>query len=87
MTKKDTKKLLKKLKFYLKTIQPTQVRLGRVTVDLIIMILECNSFKALLLNALGKEKEAMAMMKVTIFKNMTNATCWHIYGLIHRKAK
>ena len=50
-------------------------------------ILECLSFKALIYNAIGKEKEAMQMMKVTIFKNMTNATCWHIYGLIHRKAK
>ena len=49
--------------------------------------LECLSFKALLYNALGKEKEAMAIMKVTIFKNMSNATCWHIFGLIHRKAK
>ena len=48
------------------------------------------SFKALLLSGLGKQKESVEVIKATIGKsmaNMTNATCWHIYGIINRKDK
>ena len=47
-----------------------------------------NSDKALAaLEKRDAAKEQSNEVKVTIMKNMTNSTCWHIFGLIHRKAK
>jgi Tfp pilus assembly protein PilF len=43
--------------------------------------------KALLLSAINKKDEANKLIKATLFKNMTNFTCWHVMGLLHRKDK
>ena len=52
-------------------------------------VLETLAFKALILQAMSKEEEALAQMKEILknFKNFKNYTVWHIYGLIYKKAK
>lgn len=49
--------------------------------------LEVNSMRALFLNDLGRHIEAQAVIKKILFKNLTNFTCWHVYGMITRKLK
>lgn len=39
------------------------------------------------MSAMGKMKEAVKEIKLVLMKNMTNFTCWHIMGIIHRKEK
>jgi peptide alpha-N-acetyltransferase len=43
--------------------------------------------KALILSAMGRMSEANDQIKKTLFKNMTNFTCWHVFGIINRKEK
>jgi len=43
--------------------------------------------RALLLSAVNKKEESRALIKKVLFKNMTNFTCWHVMGLLHRKDK
>lgn len=43
--------------------------------------------KALILSGLGRNQEANDQIKKTLFKNLTNFTCWHVFGIINRKAK
>jgi len=38
--------------------------------------------RALLLSGLGRSAEAHAVIKKILFKNLTNYTCWHVYGMI-----
>jgi peptide alpha-N-acetyltransferase len=53
----------------------------------LLRLLETNAFKALILSGLGRMNEATDQIKKILFKNLTNFTCWHIFGMIHRKAK
>jgi len=39
------------------------------------------------LTKLKRSKEAIEGIKKLLFKNMTNFTCWHVYGLIMRQQK
>lgn len=48
---------------------------------------ETQAMKALLLNALKKKKEAYEWIKKALFKNFTNFTCWHVYGILQRSNK
>jgi peptide alpha-N-acetyltransferase len=48
---------------------------------------ESNAMKALLQCGLGRQAEAVASIKKILFKNLTNFTCWHVYGIIYRKEK
>ena len=43
--------------------------------------------RALFLSGLGKKKEADEQIKKTLFKNLTNFTCWHVAGMIYRTNK
>jgi Flp pilus assembly protein TadD len=43
--------------------------------------------KGLILSAQGNSAEAQAVIKRILFKNLTNFTCWHVYGIINRKDK
>lgn len=43
--------------------------------------------KALILSGLGRNDEAKEQIKKTLFKNLSNFTCWHVFGIINRKAK
>lgn len=43
--------------------------------------------KALIFSGMGRNKEAMTQIKMTLFKNLTNFTCWHVMGIINRKEK
>ena len=36
---------------------------------------------------LKRTKEAFETIKKILFKNLTNFTCWHVYGLINRQHK
>jgi hypothetical protein len=36
---------------------------------------------------LKRSKEATEGIKKVLFKNLTNFTCWHVYGLIMRQQK
>ena len=54
---------------------------------MLLRLLETNAFKALILSGLGRMNEATDQIKKILFKNLTNFTCWHIFGMIHRKAK
>jgi tetratricopeptide (TPR) repeat protein len=48
---------------------------------------ESNAMRALLLSGLNRMPEAIDQIKKTLFKNLTNFTCWHVYGIINRKEK
>jgi hypothetical protein len=48
---------------------------------------ETEAFKYLILTKLKRSKEAIEGIKKLLFKNMTNFTCWHVYGLIMRQQK
>jgi len=48
---------------------------------------ESQAMKALLLNALKKKKEAFEWIKKALFKNFSNFTCWHVYGILQRSNK
>ena len=43
--------------------------------------------KGLILSAQGHNTEALAVVKKVLFKNLSNFTCWHVYGIINRKDK
>lgn len=43
--------------------------------------------KALSLNAMRKKTEAFELIKKALFKNLSNFTCWHVYGILHRSNK
>ena len=43
--------------------------------------------RALLWSGMGRQVEACASIKKTLFKNMTNFTCWHVQGILLRKDK
>ena len=43
--------------------------------------------KALILSGMNRNNDAMTQIKATLFKNLTNFTCWHVMGIINRKAK
>jgi tetratricopeptide (TPR) repeat protein len=43
--------------------------------------------KGLILSAQGHNTEALAVVKKVLFKNLSNFTCWHVYGIINRKEK
>jgi len=43
--------------------------------------------KALNMNALKKKVEAFELIKKALFKNLSNFTCWHVYGILHRSNK
>jgi hypothetical protein len=45
-------------------------------------ITETDAFKCLILTKLKRSKEAFEGIKRVLFKNLTNFTCWHVYGLI-----
>jgi Tfp pilus assembly protein PilF len=49
--------------------------------------IETLAMKALSMNALKKRTEALDFIKKALFKNMSNFTCWHVYGIIHRSNK
>lgn len=51
------------------------------------MCLESNAMKALILSGMGRSVDAIAQIKKTLFKNLTNFTCWHVFGIINRKDK
>jgi len=40
--------------------------------------------KALLLHGLERNTEALEQIKKVLFKNLTNFTCWHVYGIISK---
>ena len=42
---------------------------------------------ALLLSGIGRTEEAIGSIKKTLFKNFTNFTCWHVFGIVNKKAK
>jgi peptide alpha-N-acetyltransferase len=43
--------------------------------------------KALILSGMGHNTVALDQIKKTLFKNLTNFTCWHVYGIMNRKEK
>lgn len=43
--------------------------------------------QALLFSGIGRQAEALESIKKTLFKNFSNFTCWHVYGIIYRKEK
>ena len=43
--------------------------------------------QALLFSGIGSQAEALESIKKTLFKNFSNFTCWHVYGIIYRKEK
>jgi cytochrome c-type biogenesis protein CcmH/NrfG len=43
--------------------------------------------KGLIFSGMGRQDEAKAQIKLTLFKNLTNFTCWHVMGIINRKDK
>jgi len=49
-------------------------------------LLETLAFRALILQGMQKEDEALAGMKEILknFKNFKNYTVWHIYGMINK---
>ena len=48
---------------------------------------ESLAMKALLLNQMKKKTEAFEWIKKALFKNLTNFTCWHVYGILQRGQK
>lgn len=61
---------------------------------IIIIILPCYyhfletlAMKALNMNALKRKKEAFDFIKLALFKNLGNFTCWHVFGILHRSNK
>lgn len=53
----------------------------------LLTLLETDAFKCLVLTKLKRSKEAFEGIKKILFKNLTNFTCWHVYGLIQRQQK
>jgi len=47
-------------------------------------MIESISFKALILNGMKKKKEAFDLIKQALFKNLSNFTCWHVYGILNK---
>lgn len=45
---------------------------------------ETTAFKSLILDQLKRKNEAFDLIKTTLFKNMGNFTCWHVYGMLNR---
>ena len=43
--------------------------------------------KALILNGMKKKAEAYAMIQKALFSNMSNFSCWHVYGLLNKSHK
>jgi N-alpha-acetyltransferase 15/16, NatA auxiliary subunit len=43
--------------------------------------------RALNMNAQKKRAEAFEYIKKALFKNLSNFTCWHVYGILHRSNK
>jgi tetratricopeptide (TPR) repeat protein len=48
---------------------------------------ETSAFKALILDQLKRKTEAYDLIKQALFKNMSNFTCWHVYGMLNRANK
>jgi len=48
---------------------------------------ETLAMKALILNGLKKKTEAYAMIQKALFSNMSNFSCWHVYGLLNKSHK
>jgi len=48
---------------------------------------ESNAMRALILSGMGRRDEAHVQIKQVLFKNMSNFTCWHVMGILHRKDK
>ena len=48
---------------------------------------ESEAFKALILNSMKRKAEAYELIKKALFKNMSNFTCWHVYGILNRSNK
>lgn len=74
---------LKTLKTLLNVIQNTLV----ILTFHLMQCLEIQSMNALVLSGLGRSAESMALIKKALFKNLSNFTCWHVYGIIHRQQK
>lgn len=43
--------------------------------------------KALFFSGMGRNPEAIEMIKKLLFKNLNNFTCWHVMGICQRKDK
>ena len=50
-------------------------------------LIESLAMKALNMNALKRKTEAFEFIKKALFKNLSNFTCWHVYGILHRSNK
>ncbi|CDW89756.1 n-alpha-acetyltransferase auxiliary subunit-like [Stylonychia lemnae] len=48
---------------------------------------ETLAMKALNMNSLKRKIEAFEFIKKALFKNLSNFTCWHVYGILHRSNK
>jgi peptide alpha-N-acetyltransferase len=48
---------------------------------------DTNAMKALILNSMGKQDEAMALGKLALTYDMKSQVCWHVYGLLYRSVK
>jgi len=81
MTTSNSNKHRKIASKFLKKVQIMQVK------PPIQHNLESLAMKALILNALKNKKEAFALCKQVLFKNLANFTCWHVYGILHRSNK
>lgn len=53
----------------------------------LMQCLEIQAMRGLVLSGLGHADEAMDQIKKALFKNLTNYTCWHVYGIVHRLKK
>ena len=48
---------------------------------------ETQAMQALTLNAVKRKTEAFELIKKALFKNLSNFTCWHVYGILHKSNK
>jgi|TARA_B110000305_G_C19163024_1_gene503514 hypothetical protein len=51
------------------------------------LFIETTAMKALILNGMKKKAEAYAMIQKALFSNMSNFSCWHVYGLLNKSHK
>ena len=51
------------------------------------IIAETLAMKALIMNSQKKKTEAFTYIKQALFKNLSNFTCWHVYGILHKSNK
>ncbi|KAJ3416121.1 N-alpha-acetyltransferase 16, NatA auxiliary subunit [Chytridiales sp. JEL 0842] len=78
-------------KAILKFHENKQFKKGLKTADLILRKYpdhgETLAMKALFLSSLDRREEAHEFIKKALKNHLTNATCWHVYGLIYRHEK